>query len=108
MDLADTMGNSAAGIHAAAAGGVWMGLVLGLGGVREMDDALRLRPVLPDSVRGLSFRVRWRGTPLAVEVRPGRWRVEPLRARHAPFRLAVGGRSRRVEGGRPVRGQVGT
>ena len=108
IDLCDRMGNAGAGIHAAAAGGVWMGLVLGLAGVRESEEALCLRPALPPSVRRLSFRVRWRGTPLAVEVGDGRWRVEPLRTRHAPLRLSVAGRVHRIEGEKPAWGRLGT
>ncbi len=60
---------SESGIHAASMGGTWVAAVQGFGGVEAGDDALRVEPRLPPAWEALSFRVRWHGTPVDVEVR---------------------------------------
>ncbi len=69
VDLKDGMGNTALGIHTAAAGGVWLGLIRGMAGVRLSADGIELRPSIPDSVRALRFGLRFRGNRLRFEVR---------------------------------------
>ena len=39
IDLGNTMGNAAGGVHAAALGSLWQAVVLGAGGVRPAPDA---------------------------------------------------------------------
>ncbi len=88
MDLGDVAGNASDGVHIAAAGGVWMALVFGFGGVRDFDGHLTFDPHLPASWEGLEFSLRFQdrqlritlghdeeryameiGTPLEIEVR---------------------------------------
>lgn len=68
IDLGPHMDTSDAGIHAAAAGGVWSASVLGFGGVRMSDGTLRINPRLPKGWRRMWFSIFWRGTKLALEI----------------------------------------
>ena len=69
MDLADVAGNVADGVHVAAAGGVWMSLVYGFGGMRDGDGSrLRFAPHLPGGWDRLCFAVTVRERRLRVNV----------------------------------------
>jgi alpha,alpha-trehalose phosphorylase len=91
MDLADVAGNTGHGIHVAAAGGVWMSIVYGFGGLDDTGEVLAFTPRLPSSWESLEFSLLVRGRRLDVEV--GRSEVayaaplgepggEPLGIRH--------------------------
>ncbi len=69
MDLADVAGNTADGVHVASAGGVWMAVVYGFGGLRDSDGALAFDPRLPRTWDGLHFPLQYRGQRLDVDVR---------------------------------------
>ncbi len=58
MDLGDVAGNVSDGVHIASAGGVWMALVFGFGGVRDFDGELSIDPRLPGSWKQLEFSIR--------------------------------------------------
>ncbi len=68
IDLADVAGNSRDGLHIAAAGGVWMALVYGFGGMRDRDGRLTFRPRLPERLDRLCFKVRLTGSILKVDI----------------------------------------
>jgi alpha,alpha-trehalose phosphorylase len=68
MDLADIAGNVSDGIHVASAGGVWMTLVYGFGGVRDFDGELTIDPRLPTDWSSLGFSLRFRGRQLRVQL----------------------------------------
>ncbi len=70
VDLNDTMGNTAHGLHAAGQGGIWLMVVGGFGGLTVSPDGLDISPLLPPDWESLSYRVRHHGTILAVEVTP--------------------------------------
>jgi alpha,alpha-trehalose phosphorylase len=55
MDLADVAGNVTDGVHIASAGGVWLSLVYGFGGMRDVDGQLSFAPRLPSGWERLSF-----------------------------------------------------
>ena len=69
MDLADVAGNTADGVHVASAGGVWMAVVYGFGGLRDSDGTLAFDPRLPRTWDGLHFPLQYRGQRLDVDVR---------------------------------------
>lgn len=60
VDLEDTRGNAADGIHGASAGGIWQAVVLGFGGVQFGDEPFT-HPHLPPGWTRLKFRLHWRG-----------------------------------------------
>jgi alpha,alpha-trehalose phosphorylase len=68
VDLLDTHGNTADGIHIASAGGAWLALVAGFGGLRDSDGEVHFRPRLPESWDRLRFRVQVRGQTIEVDL----------------------------------------
>ncbi|MDR0592062.1 MAG: hypothetical protein LBG60_02145 [Bifidobacteriaceae bacterium] len=68
VDLANLHGNAADGAHVASAGGVWSSLVFGFGGLRDAEGRLSFDPRLPELWQGVSFRLTFRGTRLAVDL----------------------------------------
>jgi alpha,alpha-trehalose phosphorylase len=71
VDLANLSGNVGDGIHVASCGGVWMALVYGFAGLRDVDGHdLRFCPRLPPDWDSMRFRLIVRGSRLEVEMRP--------------------------------------
>ena len=68
MDLANVAGNTGDGVHIAAAGGVWLSIVHGFGGLTDTGDQPDFWPRLPSSWDGLAFNLTVRGQLLRVEV----------------------------------------
>jgi len=60
VDLEDTRGNAADGIHGAAAGGVWQAVVFGFGGIKFTKNGPVATPHLPPGWTRLKFRLHWR------------------------------------------------
>jgi alpha,alpha-trehalose phosphorylase len=71
VDLYDTHGNTADGIHIASCGGTWLALVAGFGGLRDHDGEPRFAPKLPTGWTRLRFAVQFHGQKLEVEMTPG-------------------------------------
>jgi alpha,alpha-trehalose phosphorylase len=68
VDLLDTHGNTADGIHIASCGGTWLALVAGFGGLRDSDGQVRFHPRLPAEWERLCFRVQVRGQLIEVDM----------------------------------------
>jgi alpha,alpha-trehalose phosphorylase len=68
VDLADISGNVTDGVHIASAGGTWMGLVYGFGGMRDHEREISFRPRLPAEWEGLRFRLELRGQRMEVDM----------------------------------------
>ncbi|NLO28888.1 MAG: beta-phosphoglucomutase family hydrolase [Actinobacteria bacterium] len=68
IDLADMAGNVRDGVHVASAGGVWMALVNGFGGMRDRNGQLSFRPRLPRRMTRLAFKIQMGEKTLRVEV----------------------------------------
>ena len=98
VDLEDRHGNTADGIHVAAAGGVWNSLVSGFGGMRDYNGALTFDPRLPKDWPELRYRLAWRGTRILVSLTVGSMAVSVLEGdtpvsftvRGEPFVVSVG------------------
>jgi trehalose/maltose hydrolase-like predicted phosphorylase len=87
IDLGNNMGNAAAGVHAAALGGLWQAMVFGFAGLRTLPDEISLAPNLLPHWRPLSFPLQWRGRVLQVELEPETVRVRVSKGE--PFRLRL-------------------
>ncbi len=68
VDLRDLHDNSGSGLHMASLAGSWIALVDGFGGFRLRGEQLVLDPQLPERLNRLTFRMRWHGMRLLVEV----------------------------------------
>jgi alpha,alpha-trehalose phosphorylase len=72
VDLANLADNTSHGLHIAALAGAWSVLVAGFGGMRHLDDGgLAFAPRLPETLTKITFRLRWRGRRLRVQIVPG-------------------------------------
>jgi kojibiose phosphorylase len=86
IDLQNTMGNTAEGIHAASLGNAWQAAIAGFGGVYPSKGILQIRPRLPREWKELSFSYRWQGAELAITIEHDKVR---LLARSARKRLPI-------------------
>ena len=68
MDLADVAGNTSHGVHVAAAGGVWMSIVYGFGGLVDTGTHLAFTPRLPSSWEVLRYSLLIEGHRLDVSI----------------------------------------
>lgn len=71
MDLYNLERNTQDGLHMASLAGSWTALVAGLGGLRWQDGSLSFAPRLPEGLKRLAFRIRFKGRCLHVEIKPG-------------------------------------
>lgn len=69
IDLADNMGNAAAGLHMATMGGLWQAAVNGFCGIQRRGEALRLDPHLPGAWRRVRLPLRFRGARAEFDLR---------------------------------------
>ncbi|MBC9821214.1 HAD-IA family hydrolase [Terrabacter sp. MAHUQ-38] len=68
MDLDDTTGISAGGLHVAAMGGAWQAILTGFLGIDVRDGVLNIAPQLPASWRRVGVRFRCLGRHVDVYV----------------------------------------
>lgn len=68
VDLDDRHGNTSHGMHMAALAGSWMAAVYGFAGFEWRSETPAFAPVLPPGWEGLSFRLRWQGRRIEVEI----------------------------------------
>lgn len=100
MDLADVADNAAYGVHVASTGGVWMALVHGFGGLRDVDGQLSFDPLLPQGCSALRFPLRVRDQRLDVDVTAERM---TLHLREGPnLHVVVRGADVTLTAGEPV------
>ena len=72
VNLADLTHDTDQGLHIASLAGAWSALVAGFGGLRHLDDGgLAFAPRLPEALTRITFRLRWRGRRLRVQITPG-------------------------------------
>jgi trehalose/maltose hydrolase-like predicted phosphorylase len=69
IDLADNMGNAAAGLHMATMGGLWQAAVMGFCGIMRRGESLRLDPQLPEAWERVRLPLRFRGAHLRLDIR---------------------------------------
>jgi alpha,alpha-trehalose phosphorylase len=86
LDLANTQGNTADGVHIANAGGVWAGLVYGFAGLVDRGDHLRFHPRLPERWTSMRFRLKRHDSDLTVELDADGATVEVLSGNAVPIR----------------------
>ncbi|MEO6124965.1 MAG: glycosyl hydrolase family 65 protein, partial [Ilumatobacteraceae bacterium] len=103
VDLADTHGNTADGVHIASAGGVWGTVVFGFGGLYDSGISLQFNPRLPKEWSAMSFRIQRHGVHMHVELDNDGCTVTVLGDGTVPIETADGvvqlaaGRALRIE-----------
>jgi kojibiose phosphorylase len=100
IDLADNMGNAAAGLHMATMGGLWQAAVMGFCGLMRRGEALRLDPQLPKDWKRVRLPLRFRGAHLSLDLRRRRDGVEVgITVEKAPVTLLLDGAERELREG---------
>ncbi len=100
LDLANTHGNTADGVHIANSGGVWGALVHGFSGLVDNGEQLKIQPRLPAEWTSLTYRLRRHGSEVRVTVLPDGATVEVLTGNPVPIRTPSG--VERVEPGQSL------
>jgi len=100
IDLYDSRGNRADGIHMATQGGLWQAVVLGSSGARAENGVLHFDPHLSPRWTRLRFNITHLGTPLTVTLTAEELVVE---AHVGSTQIAVPGYEGLVAAGTPVR-----
>jgi len=68
LDLEDLHSNTKDGIHIANAGGTYMTIVYGFGGLRIKEDGIHLKPTKPHEWKGYSFSFVYKDALVKVQV----------------------------------------
>jgi len=66
LDLDNLHHNTKDGLHIANAGGAYMAVVYGFGGLRIKEDGIHLKPVLPKEIEKIMFRFINRDTNVTI------------------------------------------
>ena len=99
IDLINTMGNTAGGVHIAALGGLWQTTVFGFAGLQPRPDGLAFEPHLPPGWRTLRFPLQWRRRRLQVDLRQAPLTLTVSLEHGRPLSLYVGARHVRLGAG---------
>lgn len=68
LDLDDYNNDTEDGCHTTSMAGTWMSVIKGFGGMRVQDGQLHFNPSMPSQWKSFSFKVRFRGALLKVNV----------------------------------------
>ncbi len=68
IDIGENMKSSDHGIHTASLGGIWQGVVYGFGGVRIVNEQLRIEPSIHSKWNKLAFRINYQSQVLAINI----------------------------------------
>lgn len=68
LDLDDYNNDTEDGLHITSMGGTWMAFVIGMGGMRVLNNELHFNPILPEGWSGYSFKINFRGAHLKIKV----------------------------------------
>ncbi|MDH5290216.1 MAG: glycoside hydrolase family 65 protein, partial [Acidimicrobiia bacterium] len=90
LDLCDTHGNTADGIHIANAGGVWAALMHGFAGFHESEERIRFTPRLPERWSSLTVRLVRHGTRATVAIDHDGYTVSVASGEGLPVETAEG------------------
>ena len=94
IDLGDDPHSCDDGIHAAATGAIWSGVIQGFAGVQIVEGELHLAPKLPAHWQKLTFPLRWRNATLHFTYENEVLTIEAS----APATLTLWGKTLQVSG----------
>ncbi|WP_203650789.1 glycoside hydrolase family 65 protein [Secundilactobacillus yichangensis] len=94
MDLTNSQGNTADGVHAANMGSTWLGLIYGFAGLGMENRSFNLSPELPEAWSRLRFRIWFHGRQIEMTITQTEIMVKLLSGdslqfylKHKPFTL---------------------
>ena len=94
IDLDDTQGRVAGGIHIGALGALWQAVVFGFAGVSMAPTGVRVSPHLPKAWRSIRFPVLWRGRLLRFDFRSDPATCAVYVEQGRPVTVSIGEQSR--------------
>jgi len=99
-DIENKHGNTAEGIHAAAAGGNWQVVFHGFAGVRIIDGKLYIIPSLAAGMNMVKFKFGFRGWDIGVTVSKKMVKILAVSKREKELGICVEGEPRKIVSGR--------
>jgi maltose phosphorylase len=96
LDLDNYNNDTDDGLHITSMGGTWMAFVIGLGGMRVLNDQLHLNPIIPKGWSGYAFKINFRKAHLKIRVLPGKVEISNLSA--PEIHLSVHGKLLTLQG----------
>ena len=94
IDIDNYNRNTAEGLHLTSIAAAWMNIVYGFGGLRSDGEALSLDPRIPRQWKAYSFKIRYRGAVIRVEVTHDRAQVRTVEG--SPVTVVIRGQPRLV------------
>lgn len=89
IDLDDTMGNAALGVHLGALGGLWQTAALGVTGLSLCPEGLRFDPHIPEAWSALRVPIQWHGRLLRLAIQQAPLRFSATLERGRPLTLCL-------------------
>jgi alpha,alpha-trehalose phosphorylase len=68
MDFDNTNKNTDHGLHIANAGGIYLAILFGVFGLRIAKDHLIFRPILPNNIKGIETRIKYRECDITIQL----------------------------------------
>jgi len=96
LDLDDYNNDTEDGLHITSMGGTWMSFVMGLGGMRVVNNELTFNPFQPDKWTSYSFKVDFGGAHLELKKERNKFTV--LNHSKVDVEVTVWGRKALVKG----------
>jgi maltose phosphorylase len=96
LDLDDYNNEVADGLHITSMAGTWLAIVEGFGGMRIINDKIHFNPLIPEKWVSYSFKVRFRGILIEVDVTKNDIVVCNLSEK--PLSLVISGKDHLIEG----------
>ena len=96
LDLDDYNNDTEDGLHITSMGGTWMSFVMGLGGMRVVNNKLTFNPFQPDKWTSYSFKVDFGGAHLELKKERNKFTV--LNHSKVDVEVTVWGRKALVKG----------
>jgi trehalose/maltose hydrolase-like predicted phosphorylase len=101
IDLSDSQGSIAGGVHIATLGGLWMTAVFGFAGLSLCDRGVVVDPHLPAEWRSITFRTQWHARRVKIRIETNRF--DATLESGAPMPIFVRGERYTVSLDRPLR-----
>ena len=96
LDIDDYNNDTDDGLHITSMGGTWMSFVMGLGGMRVVNNKLTFQPFLPEKWKSYSFRIDFGGAHLELIKEPNKFTV--INHSNAGVTLSVWGTEKQIDG----------